>query len=430
MKGVSCGALENGMRYYGQFDSSNNLVLIGVRVGSIHDPPKKSGMAHVVEHLTFHRSQNYTFKEVERIVEECMGGWDGDINVSTDHSNTLYGTDNLMWKSDMRTCLAMISDLVRNPIIEQSDLDTEKASVYQEYREFGVGDVHDMVYILMHRLLYPDNPSSKRIDCEVNDLQSMTLKDVRAFRKRFYVPKNAFLIVLGPKFEEVKRLASEHFGDWSPPTRPILDFKIREFKRLREMRYVRHVMGVPQFHLAVGFPTRFYNSPDRDVIEVLSRLLARRLFFRLRMEVSTLGEGIYHIGHDTPNSFCHGLMYVHISSTSRRFITNAEKIILQECKKLKDLKRKTDGSFVDATIGMLRRYYRGAFLYYPGVLSELITMASCNGDETLEGLNDWRGSVGSVTIRKIRDAADEYFTSNYAKVLVAPQRPIKKIKPL
>ena len=66
----SSGTLENGLKYHlYPMDSKEVSIRLLVHVGSTAEESSQLGYAHYVEHLAFEGSENFTPKEVERLME-------------------------------------------------------------------------------------------------------------------------------------------------------------------------------------------------------------------------------------------------------------------------------------------------------------------------------------------------------------------------
>lgn len=424
MKKISHKRLDNGLHYYGQYDSASHVFRIGVKTGSGGDPLNRGGLAHLTEHLVFGASRKYPADLVEDMVEQYMGGWSGDVEVFTTHERTDFGTEQLQSRADMFKCMEMYIDLLKNPVIEKADFLRELAAVLQEY-SLSQKDPQEVMYGRLHQMLYgPDHPVNKPVDCDPAHLLSMTVSHVRSFYKRFYVPSNMFFIAMGPRFSQVGKWAHKYFGDWPRTSTPMpTDEQTYAWEPLDKTRREEIVMPLAQHHLGMAWPTRFYDAKDKFIVQVLARLLARRMYRRLRYDNYTLGKGTYRANSDTLVSSKHGMLRAWLASTDLQYVRDAESIILEECEKLKNMREKTHGVWARRSIAALRREYWSAFRIYPGTLCELIAEAACNGDEELEVLNNWQDYVNAITTHKLAKAAQEYLTPNFASVLLRTEEP-------
>jgi predicted Zn-dependent peptidase len=421
---VKFGDLKNGMRYYSQYDWSGLTWLsgVGVMAGSIHDPPGKRGMAHVVEHLITCRSRKYQDpKRVNSLFWRYLGGPDDDRNIRIDRSSTFYGHLDLLRKGYMLNVFDVMASFVhpRRRIIDPELAMAEFAAVHNEYCLRGVDAIEMFLDDSMHGLMYEKNPAGNRIDCDLEDLKKMTVPDVRRFLRRYYVPKNMFVVVLGPPFREVKDLAEKYFGDLDVVTEPVLDYDhtddLPELKDVKQLEIIRE--GIHQYHCGIGFPTEASSSLDAEAIDVLARIWEMRLE-RLRDENREFEGGVYRNPVEVSRSFTHGLIWARFATVSGEFEKYAEKAILEETKKLKtDL---VGDEELEAAKGRMADVYTDAFRNTANNLAEMIIEAVCNGDKDLVRLHDFKNRLRKVTRHRLRDAANKYFTRHYARVLIRP----------
>lgn len=422
---VKVGVLPNGVRFYTQYDWSgqSNLAGIGIKCGAIHAPPGLVGLPHLVEHVLARECLKYKSEEVDLLLFERLGGPGfGDINIRSDKVSTFFGFENQLRREVMLFCLDVIANLLRDRIVSLKGVEVEKAAIHNEYFLQGLDDVFFMIYDKMHEVLYERNPARTRVDCEIEDLKRITPYHVRRFIKRHYIPQRAFIIVFGPKFTEVAELAKRYLGDWKrAPIEPELNYDHSDdFPILTSVKSLEIPRpGIHQYHLSLGFPTEKYASKDAEALDVLARIWAYRLRMRLREQNRDFNKGVYRaLTFTFSRSFLHGLIFTWFATVSEEFVKQGEKVALQEAERFK--RELVDERELDAVRKSLDDAYLYAFRYTPGALAEMVVEAVCNGDEELTHLHSYREQLYKVTRRKLRDVANKYFSSNYARVLISP----------
>ena len=427
MKEAIPGELKNGFRFYSQHDPSANVCGVGIKCGSIHDPPKRRGTAHLMEHIRCRLSPRYTGQEVDWLMEKYMGGPgdSSDINIRINRASTFFGNNSLLYRRHMLICWDMWVDLVLNGILDINGLDVEKAAIHQEYFLYGKDVMYNLIDDLIHQVMYNRNPARNRIDCEPDELAAITLGQMRGFYNRIYAcPQSMFAVILGPHHREVKKMAERAFGHLPDKGRPALDYDMSDsFPRLREIHSLEvSRKGIGQYHVALGFPTRTYCTNDAEVIDILGRILAFRLRMRLREQNRDFDKGVYRVLVYTPRTFVHGIIYAWFATKSEEFAKIGEEIFIQECANLRE--NLVSGEEIDAMASSLLYKYLDAYIKTSGALSELIIEAACNGDEDLTRLNSFRKRLNRAgkNRNKIREAARDYLTvPHYARVLIRPE---------
>lgn len=421
MRQVKWGELPNGFRFYTQYDSrSNNVSGIGVKCGSIHDPPGKRGMAHFVEHNLVRESLSFPDAEVNSILERYLGGFDGDeINVRTDRVSTFYGHNELLRRRHMFKCFDMFASLLGDKIINRRGVNAEGGAVHQEYYLFGLDFIPSLVDDLIHETIYTDNPARNRIDCNPEELRKIIPNQARRFAGKQYVPQNMFAIMLGPRFEEVKRIGEQHFSEWKGSAPPVLNYgghdNLPLFKEIQTRVVVR---DIHQYHVSVGFPTECMGSNDDEALEVIARIWSARLMQRLREKNQDFDKGVYRGLAYISRSFIHGMIYCWFATGNKDFALEGEKVALEEIYKLKD--ELVNDRLHDDIIENLDLAYLDDFKNVADRLCERIIQAICNKDEDLIRLHSYRSRLHKVSRRKIREVANKYFGPYYARVAIGP----------
>ena len=353
--------------------------------------------------------------------EKYRGGPDADINVRIDRSSTFYGHDSILYRQHMLECFNMYASLLKDKTTNMEALQLESAAVHQEYYLYGIDYIPNLVDDLIHEVMYDRNPARNRVDCRPEDLSAINLQRVSSFVRKYYVPSNMFIVLLGPSFHDSKKMVERLFGRLPQVESPKLDLDLSErFPNLTHTRSLEiERPGIHQYHLGIGFPTETYLSKDAEALDTLSRILAFRVKLKLREGNRDFNKGVYRALSYTPRTFAHGLIYVSVATTSAEFIREAEETIISECKRLRE--EPVSSEELEAMTRSLLYSYRNAFIKSPGVLSELIIESVCNGDEDLIHLHSFRDRLRKVTRRKIMEVANKYFClPNYGRVLIKP----------
>ena len=418
--------LDNGMKLYCHpTGASVHVSGIGLRAGSIYDPPGMVGMAHYVEHVISRTSLRHPDGRANDLLfREYMGGPDGDINIRTDRSSVFYGHGDLLRTRYMEEVFDVMASFVHSKtrMINLEGMEVEGAAIHNEYRLRGTDVAEMLLDDLMHEVMYTVNPARRRIDGEIADLKRITLKDMKRFLARYYVPKNAFAIILGPDTEYAKVMVERHLKDWEGKSVPVLDYDhaddFPQFAsvRSRELAY----RGIHQHHIGIGFPTEPATSDtsDAEVLDTIANILELRLNWALREGNRDFRKGCYRTPVYAERSFTHGMFWATFATTSREFAARAEETVLREYRRLAtDLAPQEE---VSAAVGAIRNQYLDAFWNVPLSLCEMIIGAATNGDEDLAKLHAYRGNLLKVSRKKIREVANKYFGENYARAAVRP----------
>jgi zinc protease len=424
MKQVKIHELSNGTMLY-CFPDTSNVSGIGFSAGSIYDPPGKKGLAHAVEHTMCRRSRRYPdVYETELRLRRYLGKPDcGTRNIRTDHTSVFYGHGNLPRRRYMYDVFDIMASFIHPNyrIVDPEGLrDVEIPAVSNEFRLYGTDWAPAVIDELLHQELYATNPARWRIDGEFDQVSAFTARDAKRFVERYYVPRNAFVIMLGPKEDFVKSLAERYFHDWNTPsTVPVLDYgHDDDVPKLSGVRSVRATRDIKQYHLGMAWPTEVYGTPDAEAIDVLANILETRAW-RIREGNTDPKAGAYRAPVTTARTVVHGTISFWFATVGKDYIRQGEAILLEEIGRLQ--KELSSQAEFDVAIANRRDDYLEAFADTPGNLAEMIVSCATNGDRELKGIYDFRERLDRVTRRKVRDIANKYLDPKaYVRAVVGP----------
>ncbi len=189
-------ALANGMTVILHEDHSLPLVAVNVsyKVGSRFEEPRRTGFAHLFEHLMFMGTRRVPTKMFDAWME-AEGGWN---NAWTSEDRTDYfdvGPAHtlplLLWLEADR--LSSLAD-----DMDQAKLDAQREVVRNERRQTSENEPYGKVELRLPELLFPEgHPYHHPVIGSHEDLQAATVEDVKGFFHRWYVPNNASMVIAG-----------------------------------------------------------------------------------------------------------------------------------------------------------------------------------------------------------------------------------------
>ncbi len=426
MKRVSVGRLPNGVSWYTQFEPKSYVSGVGVRVGSVYDPPNLSGMSHFAEHVL----ADYT-PEIELLLEEYGCGPDESVNIRTDHYSTFYGHGLVLRREYALELFKVFARTIQDSgrRIDEASFLRERMRVLNEYYLRGKDAFETEIDALVHRYLYAQNPARNRIDCDRDELLAMRPVDMRRFIARHYHAGSVFAILLGVPFRKARRLVEEYFGDLPAATHEYP--KITETRpvipTIKRVEVVRR--GVHQYHVAIAFPTWPLGHKDDEAVELLVEILGwrlrHRLSYRFSVEKGETARGAYRVPAFLSRSFAHGLLYTQCAVLGKEFLDESIAAVFEECERLK--RERIPDLELNALSNKLYNNYVSAFTDSPELLAEMIIDATCNGDEDMRRLNSYLGRLSRVGRKTLQRVANEYLTTNNCLIVV--MRPDESAEP-
>jgi zinc protease len=188
--------LPNGMTIILHEDHTLPIVAINIayRVGSRFEEPKRTGFAHLFEHLMFMGTRRAPTKAFDAWME-AAGGYN-NADTSEDHTEFF----DVGPPTSLPLLLWLEADRLRDlgPMMTQEKLDAQREVVRNERRQTTENQPYGKVELLLPELLFPEgHPYHHPVIGSHEDLEAATVEDVKAFFQKWYDPANASLVVAG-----------------------------------------------------------------------------------------------------------------------------------------------------------------------------------------------------------------------------------------
>lgn len=225
--------LKNGMKIIVKEDHRAPTVahMVWYRAGSMDEQNGVTGVAHALEHMMFKGTKTLKPGEFSQRVA-ALGGRE---NAFTSKDYTAYFQQ--IEKSKLEQVMALEADRMANLTFDEEEFAKEIRVVMEERRWRTEDQPIPQVYEALNATAFSAHPYRHPVIGWMSDLQSMTLKDAKAWYSRWYAPNNATMVISGdvdPK--QVYALAQKHFGKIPrkdvPSTKPQAEPPQRGIKRV------------------------------------------------------------------------------------------------------------------------------------------------------------------------------------------------------
>lgn len=310
--------------------------------------------------------------------------------------------------------LELMADAALNPNFTQVEFDAEKARTLTGLKS-QEKDVSAISGRVQTALAYGvDHPNGEYVTEET--VNNVTLADLSKFYADYFVPANAYLVVIGDvKFDDVKELVTKNFTAWTKATPPSF-----QFSKPRDVQYTQisfvDVPNAVQSEVTVQNLVNLKMS-DKDYLPslVANRILGgggeARLFLNLREDkgytygsYSGLGSNKY--GPSRFRAFASVRNAVTDSSVVQ-ILSEIDRIVKEPVseKELKNTKAKYVGNFVLA-------------------LESPQTIANYALNIETQGLpkdfyKTYLERINAITVNDVQKAAKKHFSSSNARVVIA-----------
>ncbi len=270
--GVQERTLANGLRVIVKEDhrAPTAVHMVWYRAGSMDEVSGISGVAHVLEHMMFKGTRNVKSGEFSRRIA-AAGGRE---NAFTNRDYTAYFQQ--VPKAALPLMLRLEADRMSNLLVTKPEFSQEIKVVMEERRLRTDDQPRALVAEALNAEAYVAHPYRRPVIGWMNDLANMSYVDARNWYVRWYLPNNAFVVVVGDvKADEVFALAQKYYGAIKarplPERKPQLEPEQRGVRRL----VVKAPAELP--YLLMGWKCPVLRDADKDwqpyALEVLTGVL-------------------------------------------------------------------------------------------------------------------------------------------------------------
>jgi len=176
------------------------------RVGSRDEGPGMTGASHWVEHMNFKGTVNIPREQMKGIVERFGGMWNGYTWID---QTTYVETAG---RAALDQMLFIEAERMAHGLYEPADCESERTVVISELQG-GENDPEQLLDVEVTAMAFRAHPYRHPTIGWLDDLRSMTRDDLYGHYRRFYVPTNATLVIVGDvDADDVFGRAEKYFG--------------------------------------------------------------------------------------------------------------------------------------------------------------------------------------------------------------------------
>lgn len=264
--------LGNGLRVIVKEDrrSPTAVHMVWYRVGAMDEVDGHSGLAHLLEHMMFKGTPAIGPGEFSKRVS-AAGGRD---NAFTGHDYTAYYQQ--VPKEKLEDMMALEADRMRHLNVDPKEFSQELRVVMEERRMRTDDNPHAKLFEQMNAVAFQAHPYRRPVIGWMNDLENMMASDAKDWYDRWYVPNNAYVVVVGDvDHQEVFQLAQKYYGPLEgrplPLRRPQTEPEQKGMRRIN----VRAPAELPMLVMGYKVPVLRDVMNDREpyALEMLGAIL-------------------------------------------------------------------------------------------------------------------------------------------------------------
>ncbi len=307
-----------------------------IKFGAQYESEKNKGISHFIEHLVFKGTKKRNVTEIAKVVEDKGG----IINAFTGEELTCYW--NKLPSRHFELGADISRDLVLNPIFEKTALERERKVILGELK------------------LYKDNPSSYVIE-QINNLMygepfnmsiagtsktvsSLSREKVIELFNNIYGTNNMVFCVVGDTNLDSVLNEAKKF--------PKNNKKINSLSiKFSNGELIEKRKGIDQAHLVLGFHMPKLVDKNRYAACIFDSILGGGMSSRLFQEVREKRGLCYAIRSSLEQSRDYAYEVIYLGTTSDK-VKEVKKIVLNEIKKLNDLKQSDFDESKERLIGL------------------------------------------------------------------------------
>ena len=272
--------LNNGLRVIHLEDKTRTTIVLNTlyNVGARDENDRRTGFAHLFEHLMFSGSKNVEVFDKE--VEEAGG----QNNAFTNNEITNYYL--VMPKENVETAFWLESDRMLELNINEKSLSVQQGVVVEEFKQRCFNAPFGLLWHHIRSLVYKESPYRwPTIGLNFHHVEDAKIEDVRAFYEMYYCPQNAIISVVGDiTLEETRNLSEKWFGGISKLATPNLNSYKNEPEQ-QERRFLEAEDLSPNPAVFLIWRGPFFNDTKSLHLEVFSEVLGGSDVSPLQMEL-------------------------------------------------------------------------------------------------------------------------------------------------
>ena len=442
--------LENGLKVYlTSYDDAPRIQTnIAVRAGSKNDPKNATGLAHYLEHMLFKGTDVFgsldfnkegpLIEEIEALYEQyrtvamtdtanreriyrkidsvsaeaakyaianeydkmALGIGAKGTNAYTSFEKTVYIND--IPSNQLENWLKLESERFRYPVFRL--FHTELEAVYEEKNRDSDGS---KLFESLFDGLFPNHQYGQQTTIgTVEHLKNPSLKEIRAYFNKYYVPNNMAICLSGDfDYDETIRLIQKYWSKFERKEDPIFNvYKESPIKKT----VIKEVFGPEAESLFVGFRFEGANSNDSKILTMIDMVLANSTAGLIDLNLNQTQKIIS--GGSFPYVLKDYSMHTLYGSPKQgQTLEEVRDLLLNQIEEIKD------GNFeqwlVDAIISDLKLNQIKKFESNSGRANEFVEAFIL--DISWEDYNKEISDLESITKQDIIDFAKENYNENY-----------------
>ncbi|MDP3539167.1 MAG: pitrilysin family protein [Azonexus sp.] len=322
--------LKNGLRIIVKEDrrAPTAVQMVWYRIGSMDEVDGASGVAHVLEHMMFKGTPSVGPGEFNKRVA-AAGGRD---NAFTSRDYTAYFQQ--VPKEKLDEMMQLEADRMRHLNVEAKEFEQEIKVVMEERRMRTDDNPQSKLFEQMNAVAFQSHPYRRPIIGWMNDLETMTAADAKAWYDTWYVPNNAYVVITGDvDHKAVFALAEKYYGPLEGRALPLRKPQIEPAQEGSRRVSVKAPAELPV--LIMGYKAPILRNIETDsepyALEMLGAILDGHDAARFNKKLVREDKVALSVGFDYDGTARGpGMIYLHGSPSEGRSVADLEAALRAE----------------------------------------------------------------------------------------------------
>ncbi|MGM0599790.1 MAG: M16 family metallopeptidase [Candidatus Rifleibacteriota bacterium] len=410
--------LDNGLNVFIKEMKAYPVVAVNfwVKVGSVNEERGEEGYAHLIEHMMFKGTKTYPYGVLDNEVKQ-MGAMQNAFTANDYTCYYLVGASKYFERM-----FELESDAVLNSAFPEEQLEKETQVVIEELK-MSLDNPSSRIIQLIMKEAFRVHPYRHPIVGYLDNLQRVTRDKLYAFYKKFYVPSNMWVVIVGDvDTNEAIKIVKKFMGNAPRVDSP--DQNIPREPQQKEQRLIVEHGDLQHSYIRMGWHVPGIESEDQYALALMARIaggdmsswLWQELVEKEQLAVSA-GAGYY--ASQYPMLFQVGA--VTSSGKTRLFTSKAKKIVY----------RFLEGEVTEQELAKAKQQIIAGDIYnketaegYAGRLGHYALLAS------VWDTDKYVDRVRNVTVEDLTEVAQKYFhDTNLTIARFEPEPPSPDSKP-
>jgi len=269
--------LENGLEVYAIHKGSIPMVtvMIAVKNGAFVETPDIDGLAHLYEHMFFKANEKVpSQKEFINILDQLGVELGPNMNAYTSTESVRYFFT--IQSAFLERGLHFMADAVKTPLFLPNELENERKVVIGEFDRYEASPSQIFFQKDIMGRMFATYFTRKNTIGSRSVILSATPEQMHNIQKRFYIPNNSALFIVGDyDAESLWPKVEEAFGDWKAGPDPFVENPIPAHPPLEKTYHFNKSAAVQTVNIVTAYhgPSLVEDNLGTVVFDVVSLML-------------------------------------------------------------------------------------------------------------------------------------------------------------